>query len=71
MANKYHRTIKGVTMDVYDVLDAFQVTCPATQHAIKKLLMPGSRGHKDRITDLREARDSLNRAIELERERNA
>lgn len=65
--SKYLREIKpGVLADVYDVLKAWNVTNPATQHAIKKLLQPGARGHKDLLTDLREAAQSLERAIELE-----
>lgn len=63
--SKYHRIIHGKLMDVYDVLTAWHVTCPATAHAIKKLMMPGNRGHKGRLQDLREARDSIDRAIAL------
>lgn len=64
--NKYQRQIKPtVYVDVYDVLKAFKVTCPATQHAIKKLLCPGQRGVKDKAQDLKEARSSIDRAIEL------
>lgn len=66
---KYRRQIKGVTVDIYDFLDAFGVTCSASQHAIKKLMMPGARGAKDRLKDLREADVSVLRAIELEEER--
>ena len=51
-----------VVIDVYDVLDAFDVSNPATAHAIKKLLCTGSRGAKDWETDLQEAIDSLERA---------
>ena len=51
-----------VFIDVYDVLDAFNVSNPATAHAIKKLLCTGSRGAKDWETDLQEAIDSLERA---------
>ena len=65
-SSKYHRTIKGVQLDVYDVLKAWNVTNPATQHAIKKLLQPGQRGHKDTMQDLNEAQQSIARAIELE-----
>lgn len=65
-ANKYQRTIKGATLDVYDVLAAWDVRNPAVQHAVKKLLQPGTRGHKDKLTDLREAFASIERAIELE-----
>jgi len=65
--NKYARTIYGVEVDVYDVLVAWNVTCPATQHAIKKLLMPGQRGSKDKLQDLEEAGQAIERAIELNR----
>ncbi len=65
MANKYQRNIKGVTVDVYDVLLAWDVRNPAVQHAIKKLLQPGQRGHKTEEQDLREAYVSIARAIEL------
>ena len=51
-----------VVIDVYDVLDAFDVTNPATAHAVKKLLFPGGRGLKAWETDHQEAIDSLERA---------
>jgi len=62
--SKYNKTIKGVTFDVYDVLRAFEVTSPAIQHAVKKLLMPGVRGHKDQLQDVQEAAQSIQREIE-------
>jgi hypothetical protein len=52
-------------VDVYDVLKAFNVTCPAIQHAVKKLLCPGQRGAKDAMQDLMEARFSIDRAMQL------
>lgn len=65
--SKYHREIKsGVFVDVYDVLLAFGVTNPAMQHALKKMLAPGQRGVKDTIQDMKEAIQSIERAIELE-----
>ena len=67
--NKYAVDCKGRSIDVYDVLNAFGVTCPAAQHAIKKLLMPGKRGHKSELGDLLEARASVDRAIDLAHER--
>lgn len=66
--SKYSRPCKGISLDVYDVLQAFAVTNPATQHAIKKLLCAGLRGHKDKMQDLTEALKSIERAIELEKE---
>ena len=72
--SKYHRTIHGVSegtaiVDVYNVLEAFSVTCPACQHAIKKLLCAGLRGKGNRLQDLTEAAASITRAIELEKQR--
>lgn len=68
--SKYDREIIGIdgtvtTVDVYRVLDAFGVSDPATQHAVKKMLCMGLRGHKDYITDLNDSIDSLQKAKEL------
>jgi hypothetical protein len=73
--SKYHRAITqtlpgdthglSVTVDVYDVLKAFGVSCPALQHAIKKLLCSGMRGNKSAEQDISEAANSCQRAIEL------
>jgi hypothetical protein len=63
--SKYHVPCKGITIDVYDVLKAFNVVNPATQHAIKKLLKGGERGFKDVNEDYQEAIESIERAIEL------
>tara|TARA_R110000868_G_C10564972_1_gene737223 strand:+ start:278 stop:646 length:369 start_codon:yes stop_codon:yes gene_type:complete len=61
--SKYNRELRcGKTLDVYDVLDAFRVENPAIQHALKKMLCTGSRGHKDYQEDIQEAIDSLERA---------
>ena len=56
---------KVFSADVYRVLQAFGVTCPAVQHAVKKLLMPGQRGTKDEMQDLNEALLSVSQAIAL------
>lgn len=68
--SKYNREIIGLdgkttTVDVYRVLDAFKVADPATQHAIKKLLCLGLRGHKDYLTDLNDSIESLQKAKDL------
>jgi len=69
--NKYRRYVRpDVFIDVYDVLDVFEVSNPAVAHAVKKLLAPGKRGFKSTIDDLKEAVVSINRGIELE-EQNA
>lgn len=64
--SKYHREIKpGVWVDVYDVLNAWDVRNSALQHLIKKALAPGQRGHKTREQDLKDILVSAKRAIEL------
>lgn len=72
--NKYLRKIIGLDgrtaeVDVYAVLDAFNVVCPARQHAIKKLLCAGLRGKGDSIQDLKETYQAMERAIGLETQR--
>ena len=73
--SKYHRTIRqtlpgdthglSIVVDVYDVLQAFGVDCPALQHAAKKILCAGLRGAKGAEQDISEAANSCRRAIEL------
>ena len=68
--NKYLREIinkngESIIVDVYDVLDAFQVTCPALQHLSKKALCAGLRGHKSAAEDLVDIWNSAERAIQL------
>ena len=72
---KYQRTVfscvsdDACTIDVYSVLDAFEVNCPARAHAIKKLLLAGERGVKSCDQDLEEAKSAIMRAIQLEQKR--
>ncbi|QDP55343.1 MAG: hypothetical protein Tp176DCM1853251_27 [Prokaryotic dsDNA virus sp.] len=71
MTSKYHRKIRSETVDVYDILEAYGVTCPARAHAVKKLLMAGQRGAKAPLQDLAEAGASVERAMQLEYDREA
>lgn len=72
--NKYLRAIQPsqrepntneLLVDVYDVLVAFNVTCPARAHAIKKLLCSGLRGKGSVQQDLVGVAEAVQRAIEL------
>jgi hypothetical protein len=70
---KYLRTIadatdatKSAQVDVYAVLVAFEVACPARAHAVKKLLCAGGRGKGDELADLVGAKASVSRAIEIQ-----
>lgn len=66
--SKYDKVIRGQVIDVYDVINAYEITNPALQHAVKKALMPGQRGGKSVVQDLEEAIHSLQRAIDIEKE---
>lgn len=65
----YKEVPKGVShIDVYRVLELWNVSDPAIQHAIKKLLACGNRGYKDPTKDVNEAIVSLTRWIEMRKE---
>lgn len=56
-------------IDVYRVLELYNVTNPCIQHAIKKLLVAGGRGAgKDVAQDIQEAIDSLVRWQDMKKE---
>lgn len=56
------------SIDVYRVLELFNVQSHAVGHAIKKLLCSGDRGTKDEAQDIQEAIDSLVRYQEMKNE---
>jgi hypothetical protein len=56
----------AVSVDVYSVLVAFGVTCPARAHAIKKLLCCGNRGKGSEMADLLGVEAAGARAIQLQ-----
>jgi hypothetical protein len=67
--NHYKKDVSYLQMvDVYRVLDLWQVNDHAIGHAIKKLLNAGQRGSKDMQQDIQEAIDSLTRWQEMQEE---
>lgn len=70
---KYYKSTQGMTeIDVYAVHYLFDIQDPsgAIQHASKKLLLSGVRtGGKSKFQDIKEARDTLNRWLELNKEK--
>lgn len=58
-----------INVDVYSVIEAFGITCPAQAHALKKVLCAGQRGKGTKIDDLVGAIAALSRAIELQQQR--
>ena len=67
MRNRH--TGESIEVDVYDVLEAFKITCSALAHALKKLLMAGRRGVKDFNKDCDEAVNSVEQAKLLQKHR--
>ncbi len=63
----YYKNVKHLDhIDVYRVLQLFNVTDPCTAHAIKKLLCAGRRdGGKSEQKDIQEASASLKRQLEM------
>jgi oligoribonuclease (3'-5' exoribonuclease) len=66
MTNPYKKSVVGLNeIDVYRVLDLFEVKDHAIGHAIKKLLCAGKRGAKGDYQDVDEAIKSLKRWQEI------
>lgn len=59
------------TIDIYRVLQLFDVTDSSIQHAVKKLLCAGQRGAKTQDQDIQEAIDTLHRYQEMRKEDEA
>lgn len=67
--NHYFKHVSHLSyIDVYRVLDLFEVKDHSIGHAIKKLLCAGQRGVKDQHKDVQEAIDSLLRWQEMQQE---
>jgi hypothetical protein len=64
-----HSTVGGpadpIQIDVYCVIKAFKIICPAQAHALKKVLCAGQRDKGSAKADLEGAIAALNRAIEM------
>ncbi len=61
-------TVVTYPIDVYDVLEAFSVTCPARQHAIA-LLLTALWAQGDELQRLRDAQIALGRSVALQQQR--
>ena len=59
---------KSIVVDLADVFSAFGVPYMLGQ-AVKKSILPGNRGSKDRLKDLREAAWHIQRQIQIEESR--
>ncbi len=60
----YDFNFNGIKIDPYRILLTYNITRPAQQHAIKKLLRAGQ-SHKDYRQDINEVIAALNRELEM------
>jgi len=67
--NHYFKDVSKLDyIDVYRVIQLFGITDPCLQHALKKLLVAGGRGHKDISRDVQDVIDSCVRWQEIQQE---
>ena len=66
--NHYFKPCPYNTLDVYRVISIFGVSDPCIQHALKKLLCSGVRGHKDQSKDIQDVIDTLERWKQMREE---
>ena len=66
--NHYFKPCPYDTLDVYRVINIFGVFDPCIQHALKKLLCSGVRGHKDQAKDIQDVIDTLERWKQMRKE---
>ena len=62
----YKKDVKHLDyIDVYRIIDLYELHDPCFQHALKKILVPGARGHKDLIKDINDIIDTMQRKLEM------
>lgn len=67
--NHYFRDVSHLQqVDVYRILELFEVTCPVAQHIVKKALAAGKRGAKSPARDMQDIADSANRWLAMREE---
>ena len=66
--NHYFKDCPYERVDVYRIIEIFGVTDPCIQHALKKLLCSGVRGHKDQEKDIQDVIDTLERWKQMRNE---
>ena len=72
MYDHYFKDVSHLkVIDIYRILELYEVTNPCVQHAVKKLLCSGKRGVKDANNDIKEAFATLDRYLEMQVENNA
>lgn len=67
--NHYFKDVSHLQqVDVYRILELFEVTCPVAQHIVKKALAAGKRGAKSPARDMQDIVDSAQRWLAMREE---
>jgi hypothetical protein len=62
----YKKDVKHLDyIDVYRIINLYELNDPCFQHALKKILVPGARGHKDLTKDINDIIDTMQRKLEM------
>ena len=62
----YKKDVKHLDyIDVYRIIELYELHDPCFQHALKKILVPGERGHKDLTKDINDIIDTMQRKLEM------
>jgi len=62
----YKKDVRNLDyIDVYRIIDLYELHDPCFQHALKKILVPGARGHKDLTKDINDIIDTMRRKLEM------
>lgn len=65
----YFKSVRGLEyIDVYRLLELYEVTCPVAQHIVKKALAAGKRGSKNQSRDMQDIADSAARWFDMRTE---
>jgi hypothetical protein len=70
--NHYFKNVSHLNyIDVYRLIELYDITCPVQQHILKKSLAAGKRGAKDQVRDVQDIADSANRWLQMREEDQA
>lgn len=61
----YRYQYNGINLDPYRIIKVYGITEPAAQHALKKILCAGKRGHNTVIQDIDDVINAMNRWKEM------
>ena len=62
----YKRDVSNLkVIDVYRIIELFEITCPVAQHVLKKSMAAGKRGHKGLRKDWQDIIDSGMRKLQM------